>query len=165
MMKRRVPPGMEHLNQQRMMAMPPQPPQVMNADPGPPRPVASMYPGGPPMPQPHLRLVPPQMAPHPSHLLIPHPGTMIPISSASGPNLNQQPSTMMGPPPPDGGPQGQGGPQMAPPPPQYMPQAPPYLMAQTFQQTYFDDSAPLADPFVPPSYAPEMKNAVVLQPL
>lgn len=152
MLKRRAPPGMDHMGQQRIMGMPPQ--QLLQNGQGPP-PGAQMYPGGPMGPQP-LRLLPNQMQPHPTQLLIPHPGTMIPISSSSGQtapsnllvenvatnmtHLNQSAQ-------------------------QFMPQSP-YLMTPTFTtQTYFDDSAPLADPFVPPSYAPEMKNAVVLQPL
>ena len=152
-LKRRVPPGMEHINQQRMMQIPPQ--SVMTPEQGPP-PGTPMYPGTP-MAQPHLRLLPPQMPPHPSQLLIPHAGAMIPISSASGPT---PPSNMMveapNPPPPNMAQLSQAAP--------FMPQAP-YLITQPFTQNYFDDSAPLTDPFVPPSYAPEMKNAVVLQPL
>lgn len=67
-----------------------------------------------------------------------------------------------------------GGPQPPPPPPL---NEPAYLLP-TYGHTSptpvdfynpksytFEEITPNGDPFIPPSYAPEMKNAVVLQPL
>uniref|UniRef100_A0A915C7M5 CXXC-type domain-containing protein n=2 Tax=Parascaris univalens TaxID=6257 RepID=A0A915C7M5_PARUN len=151
MLKRRAPPGMEHMSpqqqQQRLMGIAPQ--GVLTNAQG-----APLYPGGPLAQQQQLRLLQSQMPPHPAQLLIPHPGAMIPISSSSGAAIS---SPLLG----DNLPSGMVHLSQAAP---FIPQGP-YLMAPTFTQTYFDDSAPLADPFIPPSYAPEMKNAVVLQPL
>lgn len=60
---------------------------------------------------------------------------------------------------------------------QYIPQLPPQLTSHPYQlaaigpgtpyfPSYIEEcSAPQLDPFTPPSYSPEMKNVVVLQPL
>ncbi|KHN82673.1 hypothetical protein Tcan_07498 [Toxocara canis] len=150
---------MEHLaaaaqqqQQQRLMGMHPQ--GVLANGQG----VPPGYPGAQLAQQQQLRLLQSQMPHHPAQLLIPHPGAMIPISTAASAAPGGISSPLLG----DGLPAGMAHLSQAAP---FIQQAP-YLMAPPFTtQTYFDDSAPLPDPFVPPSYAPEMKNAVVLQPL
>lgn len=118
-----------------------------------PPPGAPLYPGAP-MGQPQsIRLLPQQIQPHPSQLMIPHGTSIAPIPSTSVTTLQTSilaDSSQMS--------------HLNHSNTQFLPPSP-YFVVPSFSQTYFDDSAPLADPFVPPSYAPEMKNAVVLQPL
>lgn len=152
LMKRRLPAGLEALGpQQRLLALPSQALQCIPAG-------STLYPGAT-IAQQQIRLLPPQMTPQPPPpppqqlLLTSHPNALAPVTSTSLGTIGGTSEEITVLPP---------GQQQTP----FIPQNTFLMPPNNFTNSYFEENIPQqSDPFTPPSYAPEMKNAVVLQPL